>query len=257
MKQLLVFIFCFSSIFSNAQNTRISDKNTIGWYAYNGTFAISKKWSLHTEYQWRRDNVIKDWQQSLLRTGINYKANQKLTLRLGYAWIKTFSYGDIPLNGFGKSFNEHRIYEMATLNDKSGIVDMSHRFILEQRWGGKYSNASLTKEDEFVYTNRLRYMFRMQMPLKGKTIANKTPYAAIYDEVFIGFGKNVNENIFDQNRVGILLGYKFSPVVKIEGGFISQIAQLSREVNGSNVFQYNNGVIVSLIINADLYKHAD
>ncbi len=257
MKQLLVFIFCFSSIFLSAQNTRISDRNTIGWYAYNGTFGLNKKWSLHTEYQWRRDNIIKDWQQSLLRTGVNYKANQKLTLRLGYAWIKTFNYGDIPLNVFGKSFNEHRIYEMATLNDKSGRVDMSHRFILEQRWNGKYNNASLNKEDEFVFANRLRYMFRLQIPLKGKIITNKTPYTAIYDEVFVGFGKNVNENIFDQNRVGILLGYKFSPLVKMEGGFISQIAQLSREVNGSNVFQYNNGVIISLIINADLYKQVD
>ncbi len=45
-------------------------------------------------------------------------------------------------------------------------------------------------------------MFRMQIPLKGKTISDNKPYAAIDDEVFIGFGNNVNENIFDQNRFG-------------------------------------------------------
>lgn len=32
-------------------------------------------------------------------------------------------------------------------------------------------------------------MFRVQIPLKGKSIENKTPYLALYDEVFIGFGE--------------------------------------------------------------------
>lgn len=92
-------------------------------------------------------------------------------------------------------------------------------------------------------------MLRLQIPLKGNTIGNKTPYAAVYDELFVGFGKNVNENVFDQNRLGILLGYRFSPKVRIEGGYLNQIVQLSREVNGSNVFQNNKGILLSTILN--------
>lgn len=83
---------------------------------------------------------------------------------------------------------------------------------------------------------------------------NHTPYLAVYDEVFLGFGKNVNENIFDQNRFGILLGYKFSPTLIIEGGFLSQIVQLGREVENRNVFQYNNGIIINSVFNFDLSK---
>jgi hypothetical protein len=220
-----------------------------------GTFNINKNWSIHTEYQWRRDNIITHWQQSVLRTGINFKVNQKLSLRTGYAWIETFNYGDIPINGFGKQFTEHRAYQMATLNDKINKFELNHRFILEQRWIGRYSNASLSKEDENIFVNRLRYMYRMQIPLKGKTIADKTAYAAIYDEIFLGFGKNVNENVFVQNRLGVLLGYRFSSKVRIEGGFLNQIIQLPREVGGRNVFQYNNGLIVSIITNTNLYKN--
>lgn len=243
---LYILMLClFSGSVMNAQNTRISDHNNIGWYVYNGTFKLHKKWGIHTEYQWRRDNVIKDWQQSLLRTGINYQVNQKLSLRLGYAWIETFNYGDIPVNGFGKQFTEHRAFQMATVNDKIGMLEFSHRFMLEQRWIGRYSNASLTKEDAYFFANRFRYMYRMQIPLKGKTIGDKTLYAAIYDEIFLGFGKNVNENVFDQNRLGMLLGYRFSSKVRIEGGFLSQIVQLPREVTGRNVFQYNNGLILA------------
>lgn len=244
-----LLVTLFSHSVGNAQNTRINDHNTIGWYSYNGTFKINKKWGIHTEYQWRRENIITDRQQSLLRTGINFKANEKLSLRAGYALIETFNYGDIPINGFGKQFTEHRAYQMATLNDKIGVVELSHRFMLEQRWIGRYSTAALTKEDDYFFVNRLRYMYRMQIPLKGKTIADKTPYAAIYDEIFLGFGKNVNENVFDQNRLGILLGYRFSSKVRVEAGFLSQIAQLPREVNNSNVFQNNNGLIVNTAFN--------
>ncbi|MFN0081141.1 MAG: DUF2490 domain-containing protein [Ferruginibacter sp.] len=242
---------------SYGQDTRIDDKNTIGWYAYIGTFNLNKKWSIHTEYQWRRNNVITNWQQGLLRTGINYKVHPKLTLRVGYAMVETYNYGDIPINAFGKNFTQHWAYEMATLNDNIGSVVLSHRFMLEQRWIGRYTNASLTEEDQYFYVNRFRYLYMMQIPLKGKAIADKTPYAAIYDEVLLGFGKNVNENVFDQNRLGLLLGYRFSPQLRLEGGFLSQIVQLSREVGGRNVFQYNNGLIVSVIVNADLSKKVE
>lgn len=238
----------------NAQNSRMSDENAIGWYSYNGTYNFNEKWGFNTEFQWRRDHIISRKQQNLFRSGINYKVNKKLTLRTGYALIETYNYGDIPLNPLGKQFTEHRVYQMAILNDNLGKLDLSHRFMLEQRWIGRYSNAALTKEDSYAFSNRLRYMFRMQLPLKGNSMGNNTPYAAIFDEVLIGFGKNVNENIFDQNRVGIVLGYKFSDVIRAEAGYLSQVVQLSREVNNRNVFQYNNGLLVSMVLNTNLFK---
>ena len=248
-KLVLVAFISLITIVAFAQNTRITDRNTIGWLAYTGTLRLNEKWSLHTELQLRRDRLISDPQQNLFRTGINYALSNKLGLRAGYALAETYNYGDIPLNNLGKQFTEHRIFQMATLTDKAGLFEFSHRFMLEQRWIGRYTSASLTKEDDFVFWNRMRYMFRTNIPLKGRTIADKTPYLAFYDEILIGFGKNVNENIFDQNRLAILLGYRFSPKARIEGGYLSQIAQLSREVNGRNVFQDNKGILLSTILN--------
>ncbi len=236
----------------NAQNTRLSNYNAIGWYNYFGTFKVSQKFGIHAEYQFRRTEIVTEWQQSLLRVGVNYQLNPKVQFRLGYAWIETFSYGEIPINGMGKDFTEHRLFQMATLTEKVSIVDLSHRFMLEQRWVGRYSNANFTNEDEFPLLNRFRYMFRLQIPLKGKETIDKTPYISIYDEIFIGFGDNVNENIFDQNRIGILLGYRFSSLVRIEAGYLNQTLQLGREVNNRNVFQRNNGVVVNANFNIDL-----
>lgn len=256
MKQLIQLfamgIFLLIATTSTAQNTRLRDNNRIGWYTGTGTFAFNKKWSAHLEYQWRRDNYISNWQQSLLRTGINYHANNSTTFRLGYAWAETYTYGDYPLNSFGKTFTEHRMYQMATLTQRSGSVDLSHRIILEQRWLPRYNSAASVKPDDWMFLNRARYMLRVQRSLIGKTLEDKEPYVAAYDEILVGFGKNVNENIFDQNRVGLLLGYRFSPIFRMEAGYISQIAQLAREINGRNVFQHNNGVIINTFFNVNL-----
>jgi len=255
IRKTAFYIIVLLSVISgsiNAQNTRLSNYNTIGWYNYFGTFKVSQKFGIHTEYQFRRTEIVTEWQQSLLRVGVNYQLNPKIQFRLGYAWIETFSYGEIPINGMGRDFTEHRLFQMATLTDKVSIVDLSHRFMLEQRWVGRYSNANFTNEDEFPLLNRFRYMFRLQIPLKGKETIDKTPYLSIYDEIFIGFGDNVNENIFDQNRIGILLGYRFSSLVRIEAGYLNQILQLGREVNNRNVFQRNNGIIVNVNFNIDL-----
>lgn len=255
MKKIILFVFLnIISLNAIAQENRLSNYNNIGWYNYFGNFKTSEKISFHTDYQLRRTDYISDKQQGLLRLGINYQINSKVQLRLGYAWIETYPYGEIPLNGFGKDFTEHRAFQMATLTEKISSVTISHRFMFEQRWVGRYTNATLTTEDDFPLLNRFRYMFRAQIPLKGNEIKDKTPYLAMYDEIFIGFGKNVNENIFDQNRLGILLGYQFNKTLKIEGGFLSQIVQLGREVNNQNVFQYNNGFLINSIFNFDLSK---
>jgi hypothetical protein len=94
----------------------------------------------------------------------------------------------------------------------------------------------------------------MQVTLTGNEIKDKTPYLAVYDEVFVGFGKNVNANVFDQNRIGVLLGYRFNKTVRLEGGYLNQTLQFGREINGKNVFQHNNGLIINSNFTLDLTK---
>jgi hypothetical protein len=254
MKFKLIGLVCgilwTTMLHTNAQNTRISDPNSIAWFGYFGTIKLNKKLGLHAEYQLRRSDFLGEAQQGLLRVGLNYALNNTTQLRVGYAWAETFPYGDIPINGMGKDFTEHRTYQMLTLNgQKLSKIEVQHRLMLEQRWIGRYTSPTLTSEDDWLFLNRIRYMMRLQMPLKGDSMKDKTPYAAVYDEILIGFGKNVNENVFDQNRLGVMLGYRFNSTVRIEGGYLAQILQLGREVNNQNVFQYNEGLVVNTFLN--------
>ena len=86
----IVLFGCINNTFG--QNNRINTSNSIGWYNYFGTFKVSNKFGIHTEYQFRRNEIITEWQQSLLRLGVNYQLNPKVQLRLGYALIETFPY---------------------------------------------------------------------------------------------------------------------------------------------------------------------
>lgn len=251
---LLALGYLLTGNLAQAQNTRLRDDNTIGWFTNTTTMHLSARWSGHLEYQFRRDELVRRWQQSLLRTGVNYRVNDQLTVRLGYAWIETFPYGEYPIQAAGRQFPEHRIYQVATLRNPVGRVEISHRFMLEQRWVGRFLDAQRPRPDETVYSNRVRYLLRLQVPLGKPRLENRTFYLAAYDEVFIGFGRNVGENIFDQNRLGLLVGYRFSPAFRLEGGFLQQILQLPREVQNRNVIQFNNGLIINTLLDVDLKK---
>jgi hypothetical protein len=251
-KLFFILFFVTNTKFLFAQNNRINTHETIGWYSFFGTIKLTEKIGIHSEYQWRRENAITNWQQGLLRIGVNYHFNPRVLFRLGYAWAETYPYGEIPINGMGRDFTEHRIFQMMQLSHKEGIIDISHRFMLEQRFVGRYSNSSLETEDEFPLLHRMRYMIRFQIPLKGTEIEDKTPYLALYDEILIGFGENVNSNVFDQNRIGVLLGYRFDKKLRIEAGYLNQIIQFGRQINGKNIFQNNNGLIINAHYNFDL-----
>src|ERR1044072_6842066 len=110
MKKLLFFFFFFSSTICRGQNDRVNDYNYINWVQSLNTVSLDKKWSLHLEYQWRRTDGLKNWQQSLLRVGTNYKLHENVVLHGGYGWIETFPYGNYPLASTG-TFPEHRLYE--------------------------------------------------------------------------------------------------------------------------------------------------
>jgi hypothetical protein len=224
-----------------AQNERIKDYNQNGWYMYFGDHKLDSKWGLHTEVQWRRHNYLKDPQQLLLRTGINYDLTPMAMFTLGYGYIETHPYGEFPAAG---TFPEHRIYQQLQLKGSVSRVGLMHRYRMEQRWVKPVGAA------ESTYLNRARYMLKATLPLLGPSIDAREPFLALYNEVFVGFGNKVQRNIFDQNRAYAALGYKFNNAATLELGYLNQIVQ---KPNGT-VFEHNHTVQVSLFYNLDFSK---
>jgi hypothetical protein len=233
------------SLSQHLQAQRLSDYNTIFWAVTNNTIGLSKHTSLWVEYTVRRADFLKNWQQQMPRVGLQWTFNNGVSVMAGYAYIITYPYGDYPAGPH--TIPEQRIFEQLTWNDNRGRVTLGHRLRLEQRFNGKVDQSSPDGEvTDWLYTNRARYQLRMTIPLNKPKMEAKTWYFTAYDEIFIGFGPNVNQNVFDQNRFSPAIGYQFNKMFRVDAGCLSQIQQQGGLVGGKQVYQYNTGPIVNV-----------
>jgi hypothetical protein len=241
MKKIFFIPVLFFSFLSFAQNDRQTDRNNTNWLQVFNTIKLDKKWSIRAEYQRRRENGLKNWQQSLLRVGVNRKLNESITVHIGYGWIETFPYGDFPIASTG-TFPEHRIYEQISFKQPFKKWTLTHRFRIEQRWLGRVQPGTDRTIEAWNFLHRFRYQFRTQVAVSPKI------YAVAADEIFISAGKNVGVNIFDQNRIFLSAGYKLNQTVSIEAGYFNQTLQQGRRINNKTIMQSNNGINAALYL---------
>jgi len=221
-----------------AQNNRESDFNNINWGQVFITKTFGKRISLLAEYQWRRTAGVKNWQQGLFRTAVQYKINDAVSAAVGYAEAETFPYGSFPIAANG-TFPEHRLFEQVVLKQNIHKLSITSRLRVEQRWIGAVKPGPGREIEKWNYASRFRYLIRIQYPLNEKL------YAWLADEIFIGAGKNVGVNIFDQNRIHACIGYKFNKTISVDMGYINQTLQQGRVVNNKTIMQRNNGITMA------------
>ncbi|PSR55740.1 DUF2490 domain-containing protein [Adhaeribacter arboris] len=248
------FILLTRPVFS--QEGRLKDNNSLGWYVYEGDHQVSKRWELHTEYQWRRVKFIKNWQQSLARIGAAYQVLPEIKVGGGYTSFITFPYGDFPTADTGEPYPERRLHEDLQIKDTIRNIFLQHRFRLEQRWIGQLQENTGKTVTRWEYQNRIRYQVAAIIPLKGTTLENQEWYLNFFDELFIGFGKNVGQNIFNQNRISGGTGYQFTDNFQLELNYLYQITQHAAPDpnSGKPVFEYNQGFRLGIAYNLDFVK---
>lgn len=246
---VLLTWLCASPLDLAAQTGKNIDTHYNGWYMYFGNHRVSERLGIHTEYQWRRNDWITDWQQSLLRAGLDWYINNGLVLSGGYGWIKSFPYGEQPIPF---AFNEHRVWKQLALQHNTGRLYFHHRYRVEQRFLENI-NADVNghpRQAGYNYASRARYRVFLTLPLSRRELKDNTLFAAIYDEVFLGFGKGIGKNILDQNRLYFALGWKFNKDCNVQLGYLNQYI-----VKADGIRHERNHVLqVALTYNLDLRK---
>lgn len=245
MKKLLMTGGLLAALGASAQNDRVIDNNSIAWGQVFTTVNVAPKWDLLAEGQFRRTSGIKDPMQNLYRGAVQYRPNDAVSAAVGYGYIETFPYGDYPLAANG-TFPEHRTYEQVVLKQSLSKLAVAHRFRLEQRWLGQRAAAEERTIEKWNYLNRFRYQLRLQHPIVSA--GNTTLYAGAADELFIGAGRNVGANIFDQNRLQLFLGAKLSKHLALEGGYINQTVMQGKRIAGQTIMQHNNGFTLATVL---------
>jgi Protein of unknown function (DUF2490) len=244
---LIIVAIAFTNI-TIAQRLNTENFNT--WFVYNGDHKISNKWGVHIEAQLRRNSFVAKSQQLLLRGGFNYHFNPQVFATVGYCFVQTAPYGAFPEK---LAFPENRYWEQVQVKNTIGKTELINRYRLEQRYSQtpSYDSAIAGYEiGDAVYTNRVRILNRISVPLAGKTIADKSWYLTAYDEIFANFGKQVGNNLLDQNRFFAGLGYKIPNVGRIEFGYLEQTI-----VKGDGLKIENNHTLqVALNSTIDFFK---
>ncbi|MFL6463453.1 MAG: DUF2490 domain-containing protein [Bryobacteraceae bacterium] len=196
----------------------VQDTNAHAWFMYFGDHPVSDKWGIHLEGQARRANTGLTWQQLLLRPGVNYQLNPNLMLTAGYAYVRSWPYGDYPAKA---PFPEHRFFEQALIRHKIKQIPIQHRLRLEQRLIATVP-APQAEVEGWQTRNRFRYMLRGDIPLPMKINGQKRFGIALYDEFFVQFGANRGIRYLDQNRAYGALTYKLTKSNRLEFGYLHQ-----------------------------------
>lgn len=229
----LIFSVC-ASVAALAQ----TDNNGHLWLNYIGSHPIKGgPWGLHLETQVRRADMGDNWQQLLLRGGLTYAVTPQLSLAAGYAYVRTYPYGDYPALD---EFPEHRAWQQASYTHPAWKLELQHRVRLEQRFIGVLSpdGGGGYEVNDFRYENRFRYMLRATLPLTE----DKKNYLVAWNEVFFNFGSEVVGNHFDQNRAFLGYGRKLSDTTRLEIGFLEQTLQK----RGGQIWENNHTIAIWL-----------
>lgn len=202
----LLFIFTIMTTALSAQNT--GEDKLGSWHMYFGTNRISDKFSIHSEVQLRYYEQAKNFNQLLLRTGLNYHINPDAIATLGYGYIDTDpTFEESPKKA---NLSEHRIFEQFILKNKVWEFLFEHRYRLEQRFISQTNILSDPEQDLSRTEHRARYRLQVTLPLTDVFFLN------FYDEVFL----NLQGEAFGQNRLYGALGVHVTENLSVQAGYL-------------------------------------
>lgn len=198
----------------------------MSWYMLFGNHRLTDQVGLHTEYQFRRTGLGADWQQSLLRFGLDWHRDDQHVVTGGYGWIRSFPYGEQPI---AETFDEHRIWQQLVTKSVTGQFKWVHRYRLEQRLM-QFSSGSR-------WQHRARYFMQVKWP-----VPNHPEWAVTaYEEAFIGLRPLDTPvlNLLQQNRMSVALNRKWEGGTSVQVGYLRQVL-----IKGSGLAAERNHVLL-------------
>ena len=218
-----------------------TDTGVWGAAMARGNFAylnpeLSKRWLWWMEGQVRyRECCNSEFalNQSLIRPGLGYALTDQSTVWVGYARVGNF----LPDH---TDIQENRIWEQYMWSGKTPLGAFTSRSRLEQRFQENGGDAG----------GRFRQFFRFSWPIPFPPAID----FVVWDEAFVNLyqtdwgPKLQSHQGLDQNRGFVGFGYRISPEIRTEIGYINQYIQTHTIAND----RMNN--IISMTLFFDFYK---
>ena len=205
---------------ASAQTSPVESTRHSMWLVYGGDHSISSRVGLVFDSQLRLTQDGDRERQLLIRPGLSYAIREHLKVSGGYALMASRDDANDPLT---PRKPEHRAWLSAQLSHELGPVSFAHRYRFEHRSlpGVRVDDAGAAIGETRVSAERLRYSLRASVPL-ATVAASHAVYFAASDEVFASFGGYAGDLAFDQNRAGMAVGFRLSPTLRLEAGYMLQ-----------------------------------
>ncbi|MCX2432934.1 DUF2490 domain-containing protein [Pedobacter sp. GR22-10] len=224
-----VLLFSFLLFMLNGKLLAQTQHQNTGWFMFLNNTKFNDKWGLQFDLQLRSADDWSNVRNTLVRPAIQYFINDKSNVALGYLWQTTQNRLDGTSNNF---LHEHRIFEQYIFNHKLKSIYASHRFRVEQRF--------IERTNDDVFAQRFRYFFRLIQPLKKtEPTFTRGAFVALQNEVFLNFQNKdkLNNSVFDQNRLYLAAGYRFSKKIDLEVGYMNQAVKNINNHTNNNIIQ--------------------
>jgi hypothetical protein len=215
------------------------------WLQLFGEHRLDRRWALLYEAQLRRADLGgRTPQQLLLRPGILYQLGGGASVAAGYAYAGTSVYGEAPT---AVPSDEHRVWQQLQFGSRTGPVSWTHRFRAEQRLVGQRVRAAdgeLRRPEDWRYRDRVRAFTRATVDAPALGIALPRAYLTSFGELFLHAGESPDGQIFDQSRLAVQGGWRLTPRLRAEAGYMQQFVQRG----GSRVTESNHTLLVSVFL---------
>lgn len=184
------------------------------WLTYAGEHAITRGGTaLVLDAHVRRGELMAEWRQLLLRTGVSRAVGGHVRVAGGWAYLRTF---ESPDAGAPNAVWDHRAWQMVQLSHGVGRLSLVHRARLEQR----FFTSDAASAGDWTFAWRGRYQARATTPLPGALGARA--YALASGELFAPFGPHVGSPDVDQSRLNLGIGARLSPTLRVELGYLNR-----------------------------------
>ena len=182
-----------------------------------------KRWRWWGEIQMRSRDSGQQLNQMLVRPGIGYALTEHSTVFVGYAHVTNYP----PNAGL---VQENRIWQQYQWSGPTPLGAFTTRSRLEERWQENGNDTGL----------RFRELLKFNWPFSFHPAAS----FVLADEMFVNLTQTdwrapTAKRGFDQNRGFAGIGYRFTPIILMELGYMNQFINTPTRDRLNNILSIN------------------
>lgn len=215
------FVFLILLNFSaKTQVSKVTERYSQSWFNYYNQTRFSKSLGLWADLQYFTKEIYQiNASQFEGRLGLIYYVTDDARASAGYAFINSFpAAGHLHI-----SQPEYRVWQQFQWYTHYVKLRTMQWLRFEQRFVRKIKNDdSLAAGYTFSY--RIRYNLFVTIPWARKGRLSKFG-TAIGDEIYFSFGRQVNNNFFDQNRFFAGVFYRTSLSNNFQVGYLHEFQE--------------------------------